>query len=54
MFEIGKEENSNEESGAEFLEGFLKSARQLSSSQETAKEIAEQCEHSSSDGVSEA
>ncbi len=54
MFEIGKEENSNEESGAEFLEGFLKSARQLSSSQETAKEIAEQCEHSCSDGVSEA
>lgn len=54
MFEIGKEENSNEESGAEFLEGFLKSARQLSSSQETAKEITEQCEHSCSDEVSEA
>lgn len=54
MFEIGKEENSNEESGAEFLEGFLKSAKQLSSSQETEKEITEQCEHSCSDEVSEA
>ena len=54
MFEIGKEENSNEESGTDFLEGFLKSARQLSSSQDTAKESTYQCESSCSDGVSEA
>ena len=54
MFEIGKEENSNEESGTDFLEGFLKSARQLSSSQDTAKESTYQCENSCSDGVSEA
>lgn len=53
MFEIGKEENSNEESGTDFLEGFLKSARQLSSSQDTAKVSAYQCENSCSDGVSE-
>ncbi len=53
MFEIGKEENSNEESGTDFLEGFLKSARQLSSSQGTAKVSAYQCENSCSDGVSE-
>lgn len=33
MFEIGKEENENEESGTDFLEGFLKSAKQLSSKQ---------------------
>ena len=54
MFEIGKEENSNEESGTDFLEGFLKSARQLSSSQDIAKESTYQCENSCSDGVSEA
>lgn len=42
MFEIGKEEISNEESGANFLEGFLKSARQLSSSQDNAKEDNQQ------------
>lgn len=54
MFEIGKEENSNEESGTDFLEGFLKSARQLSSSQDTAKESAYQCKNSCSDGVNEA
>ncbi len=30
MFEIGKAEIENEESGSEFLEGFLKSAHQIS------------------------
>ena len=54
MFEIGKEENSNEESGTDFLEGFLKSARQLSSSQDTTKQSTYLCENSCSDGVSEA
>ncbi len=45
MFEIGKEEMGKEETGADFLEGFLKSARQLSSSQENEKENAEQSEN---------
>ena len=53
MFEIGKEENGNEETGANFLEGFLKSARQLSLSQETANENAEQSDVSYSDEVCE-
>ena len=53
MFEIGKEENGNEETGANFLEGFLKSARQLSLSQETAKETPEQSDVSYSDEVCE-
>lgn len=53
MFEIGKEENSNEESGADFLEGFLKSAKQLSSSQENVKESTEQCDASQSCEVDE-
>lgn len=33
MFEIGRDENENQESGEEFLKGFLRSARQISSSQ---------------------
>ena len=49
MYEIGKEEISNEESGANFLEGFLKSARQLSSSQENALESSQQSDNSSSE-----
>ena len=53
MFEIGKEENGNEETGANFLEGFLKSAKQLSLSQDTANENAEQSDVSYSDEVCE-
>ncbi len=53
MFEIGKEENGNEETGANFLEGFLKSAKQLSLSQDTAKETPEQSDVSYSDEVCE-
>ena len=49
MFEIGKEENNNEESGANFLEGFLKSARQLSSSQNYENDSNQQSENYSSD-----
>lgn len=33
MLKIGIEENENEESGTDFLEGFFKSAKQLSSKQ---------------------
>lgn len=29
MFEIGREENENQDSGTAFLEGFLKSAKQI-------------------------
>ena len=53
MFEIGKEENGNEETGANFLEGFLKSAKRLSLSQDTAKETPEQSDVSYSDEVCE-
>ena len=49
MFEIGKEEMGNEETGADFLEGFLKSARQLSLSQENDEKNTEQSENFPSD-----
>ncbi len=42
MFEIGKEEINNEESGNNFLEGFLRSAKQLSNSKDNTKEINQQ------------
>lgn len=41
MLEIGKEENENEESGTEFLEGFLKSAKQISSAQADSEVTAD-------------
>lgn len=43
MFEIGKEENENEESGSDFLEGFLKSAKQLSLKQGEKENKDNQC-----------
>ena len=49
MFEIGKEENSNEESGTNFLEGFLKSAKELSSAQSKSEESVERSGLSPSD-----
>lgn len=45
MIEIGKEENNNQESGADFLEGFLKSAKQLSTLQDNENENNQQSEN---------
>ena len=49
MFEIGKEEINNEESGNNFLEGFLRSAKQLSNSKDNTKEINQQSDSCSFD-----
>lgn len=37
MFEIGREENENQDSGTAFLEGFLKSAKEISLSKDESE-----------------